>query len=264
MLRPAAVLLFAALVPTAPAAAQQAVRLRYQPPVGQVTRFRTFAQTWMQIPGMPSDTTKPTVTRTMFETRTVTAADAGARVVTTVIDSSAQDMGPMTGMMPAGDLFKGITTTQHVDSLGEVRSSDVTAPPDANPMIANGMRRQAGQRQFLLPARAVRPGDTWTSSDTMDLGTGGGGHAILDLTYKLERVERDGAARLATISLTGILHADSAGAVGAPDGRMSGTMSLELGTGRVAHSTTTMTLQVRSPDGGTVPMRTVSTTDALP
>lgn len=256
---------FLAAVPIAPASAQQTVLLRYAPPVGQVTHYRSVTRTWMQIPGMPSDTSRPTMTRTMYQTRTVTAVDAGARVVTTVTDSSVQDLGPMTGMMPAGDMFKGMTVTQQVDSLGAVRSFDVTAPPDANPMILEAMRARAGERQFLFPARGVRPGDTWTSSDTMDVGAAmAGSRAVLDMTYKLESVGQPGRSRIATISMAGVLHADSSGAPGAPEGRMSGTMVLDLGTSRVTTATSTMTAQVRSPQGGMMPMRTVSTTDALP
>jgi Family of unknown function (DUF6263) len=252
-----------AAVPAAPAAAQQAVLLRYAPPVGQVTHYRSVTQTWMQIPGMPSDTSRPTMTRTMYQTRTVTAVDAGARVVTTVTDSSVQDLGPMAGMLPAGDMFKGMTMTQHVDPLGVVRSFDVTAPPGADPRFTQAMRTRAAERAFAFPAQAVHPGETWTSADTMDAGPEGGNRAILTFTYKLERVDRQGGSRLATISISGAVSAN-AGAPGAMEGRMSGTLVLDLTSGRITHSTSAMTAQVQSPDGGTMPMRTVSTTDVLP
>jgi hypothetical protein len=263
MNRPSAALALAATVVAVSAAAQQPVRLRFTPPVGQVTRYRIETLTWMQIPGMPTDTAKPTLTRTMFQTRTVTAAQGDGRVVTTAIDSSVQDLGPMSGMMPAGDLFKGFTITQHVDSLGEVTSFDVSAPQGASPMIADALRRQAGQRPFRLPGPRVSAGDTWTSADTMDLGTSGS-RGYLDLTYKLDKVEQAGGARVATISMTGSMRSDSAAAAGAVQGQMTGTVVLDLGTSRVMHSTTTMAAQVRSPDGSLMPMRTVSTTDTLP
>jgi len=265
MIRLSAAVLIAAALFAAPAAAQQAVLLRYAPPAGQVSHYRTASQTWMQIPGMPSDSTRPTMTRTLYQTRTVTAVEAGTRTVTTTVDSSVQDLGPMTGMMPGGDIFRGITITQRLDSLGDVSSADVTTPPDANPMIAQAMRSQASQRQFLLPARRVSPGDTWTSSDTMPLGEAqGGGHAIIELTYTLVKVDRSGGSPLATISMTGAMSSDNPGAQGAPQGQMTGTMVFDLDAGRLAHSTTTMTAQVQSPDGGQMPVRTVSTTDLLP
>ncbi len=262
MHRMTAALALAAAVVSVPAAAQP-VRLRFTPPVGQVSHYRSETQSWMRVPGMATDTTRPTLTRTMFQTRTVTAAEAGGRVVTTAIDSSVQDLGPMAGMMPAGDMFKGFTITQHLDSLGEVRSYDVKAPEGASPMIAAALQRQGGQRPFRLPARRVSPGDTWASADTMELGAGGG-RSFLDLTYKLERVETRGGSRVATISMTGKLHSDSAAASGAVAGEMTGTVVLDLGTSRVLRSSTTMSAEVRSPNGEVMPMRTVSTTEALP
>ena len=262
MNRLTAAVALAATVASVPAAAQP-VRLRFAPPVGQVSHYRTETQSWMRVPGMAADTTRPTLTRTMFQTRTVTAAEAGGRVVSTAIDSSVQDLGPMAGMMPGGDLFKGFTITQHLDSLGDVRAFDVTAPEGASPMIAAALRRQGGQRPFRLPERRVSPGDTWASSDTMDLGAAGG-RSFLDLTYKLDRVESQGGSRVAMISMTGKLRSDSAAASGAVAGEMTGTVVLDLGTSRLLRASTTMSAQVRSPNGEVMPMRTVSTTEALP
>ncbi len=262
MNRLTAALALAATAAAVPAAAQP-VRLRFAPPVGQVSHYRSETQSWMRVPGMATDTTRPTLTRTMFQTRTVTAAEAGGRVVTTAIDSSVQDLGPMAGMMPGGDVFKGFTITQHLDSLGEVRAFDVKAPEGANPMIAAALRRQAGQRPFRLPERRVSPGDTWTSADTMDLGAGGG-RSVLDLTYKLERIETRGGSRVATISMMGKLHGDSSAASGAVAGEMTGTLVLDLAASRVLRSSTSMSAELRSPSGEVMPMRTVSTTEALP
>jgi hypothetical protein len=262
-----AVALLAAAVIAIPASAQP-VLLRLTPPVGQVTRYRTVTRTWMQLPGMAqADTTQPTMTQSLFTTRTVTAMDGTSRVVTTVMDSSTRDMGPMNGMMPAGDMFRGITTTQHVDPLGRVSSTDVTAPAGANPMVAEAMRRRAGQRPIVLPEGRVGPGDTWTSSDTMDMGAAGGGaggRVILDLTYKLDRVERQGATQLARITIAGAMHGDSAGVAGAAEGKMTGEIAFDVSAGRIARSTTETTMQVHSPDGSVVPMRSVTTTEVLP
>jgi hypothetical protein len=259
----------AAVLAAAPAAAQEAVLLRFTPPVGQVTHYKAVTQTWMQIPGMSSgDTTQPTMTQTLYSTRTVTAMDGQARVVTTVIDSSTRDMGPMSGMMPAGDMFRGITTTEHVDPLGRVLSFELTPPPGMNPMMAEAMRRRSARRQIAFPERRVAPGDTWSTSDTMAMGGGpggtGGGHAVLDLTYKLDRVEQQGGAQLATLSLNGTVHGDSADASGGTSGTMTGEMVVDLGAARVMRASTRMTMQIRSPDGEVVPMRNESTTELIP
>jgi hypothetical protein len=248
------------------AGAQQAVLLRYAPPVGQVTHYRAVSQTWMQVPGMGSaDTTQPAMTQTMYSTRTVTAMDGAARVVTSVVDSSKLEMGG--GMAPSGDMYRGMTTTQHVDNVGHVLSFELTPPPGTNPMIADAMRRRGGQRQFVLPERRVAPGATWTWSDTVAMsGAGGasGGHTILDLTYRLDKIERHGGARLATISATGQMHSDNAAAAGAMSGTVSEDLVFDLDAGRVTHETRTIRATVNSPQAGSIPMRSVTTTEALP
>ncbi len=257
----------AALLDPAGARAQTAVALRYQPPVGQVTHYRAVSQTWIRLPGMPAaDTTKPTMTRTMYSTSTVTGLDGGARVVKSVIDSSSQDLGPMGALMPGGDPFKGITITQHVDPLGRVLASDVTGPPDANPMVLVRMRQDGSQRPVVLPERRVSPGDTWTWADTLDMNGGEGAgspKAVVDVTYRLVRVRRTRGTRLATIALRGVMHgAGATAATGAgPRGTMSGEIVLDLGAGRVVRATTRLTAYL---PGEAPPMRTVSTTEMLP
>ncbi len=247
----------------------QAVQLRITPPVGQVTHYRTTSQTWIQMPGMPAgDTSQPTMTQTLFTTRTVTALEGTTRTMTTVVDSSRQElpgMGAMTGMGP-GDMLRGMITTQRVDPRGNVLSSEITPPPGAPPMIAQAMRQggQAGSRSAtVMPERALRPGETWTDSMTMPFGgQTEAGQAVFLITYKLERLERQGAARIAVVSWAGTVRSDAGAARGA-SGSMTGQVSLDLDAGRMVSSTTEMNITTRTAQG-TAPMRSKATMEALP
>jgi hypothetical protein len=69
---------------------------------------------------------------------------------------------------------------------------------------------------------------------------------------------------VATITIAGVMHGDSAVVAAAAEGKMSGEVSFDVGGGRIARSTTETTMQVHSPDGSVVPMRSVTTTEALP
>ena len=244
----------------------QAVLLRVTPPVGQVTHYRTLSQTWMQIPGMTSsDTTQPTVTQTMFTTRTVTGMDGTAHVVTLVVDSSQRQMPGMGGMGPGGDMLRGMITTQHVDSRGRVLSSVVTPPPGAPPMVAQAMQRSGARGTPAMPERAVSPGETWTDTMSMPLGGGRGAQAATTfvMTYKLERVERRGGGRVAVVSMDGAVHTDSASAAGATVGTMTGEIAFDLDAGRVLRMLMDMSARVQTQQG-VLPVRAKTTMELQP
>jgi hypothetical protein len=239
----------------------QPVLLRVTPPVGQATHYRSVTQSWMQIPGMPAgDSTQPTMTQTLFTTRTVTGMDGTARIITTVVDSSRQDMGGMGGM--GGDMLRGMTTTQHVDPRGNVLSTDVTPPPGAPPMIAQAMRQGGGSARgaAVMPERAIEPGATWT--DSMTIPVGAGQQTVFHVTYKLERLERLGGARVATVSWQGTVRSDSA-AMGGAGGTMTGQLTLDLEAGRLTSSTTEMHITTQTPQGA-MPIRSKSTMQVVP
>jgi hypothetical protein len=247
----------------------QAVLLRMTPPVGQITHYRSVTESWMQIPGMPAgDSTQPTMTQTMFTTRTVTGMEGAARIITTVVDSSRQEMPGMGGMggMMGGDMLRGMTTTQHVDERGNVLSFDVTPPPGAPPMLAEALRRSGGmgaRSSAVMPERAVRPGETWIDSVTTSVGTGPQRQqAVFHVTYTLERVEHQGGMSVAVVSLRGSVHADSAGAPGVA-GTMTGELAVDLDAGRLIRSITSMDMTAPTPQGS-VPVRSKNTTQALP
>jgi len=239
----------------------QSVLLRVTPPVGQATHYRSVTESWMQIPGMPAgDSTQPTMTQTMFTTRTVTRMEGAARIITTVVDSSRQDMAGMGGM--GGDMLRGMTTTQRVDPRGNVLSTDVTPPPGAPPEMAQAMRQGGASARgaAVMPERAIQPGETWT--DSMTIPVGAGQQTVFHVTYRLERVERQGGARIAIVSWQGTVRSDSAAVLGA-GGTMTGQLALDLDAGRLTSSTTEMHITVQTPQG-TMPIRSKSTMQVVP
>jgi hypothetical protein len=163
-------------------------------------------------------------------------------------------------------MLRGMTTTQHVDERGNVLSVDVTPPPGASPMMADAIRRSggmAGRGTAVMPARAVRPGETWTDSMTTSVGAGPQRQqAVFHVTYTLQRVENRGGARVAVVSLRGSLRADSAGTPGLT-GTMTGELAVDLNAGRVVRSTTNMDMTAATPQGS-MPIRSRNTTQVLP
>jgi hypothetical protein len=259
---------FAASLAGAAPVRAQAVLLRLAPPVGQATHYRTVTRTWVQIPGMTSgDTTEPTMQQTLFSTRSVTGVEGSVRTVTTVVDSSRMEMGPMGGGMPPGDLLRGMTTTQQIDEWGRVLSTQVTPPPGLPPQMAQGISRSGSRSSPAMPDHPVQPGDTWTDSMVASAGEGPGDQVrtVTRLTLKLERVEQAGSAHLATVSLSGTIQSDTtaAAAPGAIFGTMSGEVTVDLSAGRITRSATTIDATVRTPQG-TMPMRSNILMEALP
>lgn len=255
----------------APARAQE-ITLRLTAPVGQVTHYRTVNQTWMQFPGMPvGDTTLPATQQTIYTTRTVTGLDGTARVVTTVVDSSkmeAPGMPAMAGMMGGGrDMLRGMSTTQKIDPLGRVLSTDITPPPGIPAQFAQNIARGSGRNSPVMPEGAIKPGDTWT--DTMATaapeGRGMPAETKIRIAMRFDRVERQGGARFAVISMNGTIQSDTAGAAGEGliNGTMTGEVAVELEAGRIARSTSDLHAVAQSPRG-TMPLRIKTVMEALP
>lgn len=263
-----AVLLSACWAARAPA---QEVLLRFTPPVGSVVRYRTVTQTWTA--GVSRDTTVPTTQLTMYTTRTVTGMDGTARVVTTVVDSTKNEMPGMGAMgafaaRMARDMMRGMTITQKIDERGRILSSEVTPPQGMQAQAAQSSARNTGRVGPSLPERAVHPGDTWT--DTMvSSSTAGRGQQVettILLTLKLERVEAQAGTRVALISMNGTVQVDSAGGAarrGITSGTMTGEVTVALDTGRVTRTASDFNAVVQT-ERGTMPMRTKTVMEALP
>jgi hypothetical protein len=229
------------LVCSAVQAQAQAVQLRFSPPVGQVTRYRTVNRMWMT-----GDTSGAALTSTMYSTSTIASMDGPNYVVRTVMDSTVTVMpGGMAGM--GGDMTRGMTIVQHMDPRGRVLSSEVTPPPSLPPMMADAMRRGGGSNDAkgltVMPAGAISPGYTWTDSLVTAAGGGRGRPAatVFTVTYRFERVAREGGTRLAIISMHGTQR-------GGLSGTVTGDIGLDLDRGRVARSAMTMLMQ--APEAG--------------
>jgi hypothetical protein len=263
-----AVLLASCWAARAPA---QEVLLRYTPAVASVVRYRTVTQTWMA--GMSRDTTVPATQLTVYTTRTVTGMDGAARVVTTVVDSTKNEMP---GMGPVGafaarmarDMMRGMSITEKIDERGRILSREVTPPQGMQAQAAQGSARNTGRVGPALPERAVRPGDTWT--DTMVSSTSAGRGQQIEttilLTLKLERVEQQAGTRVAIISMNGTVQVDSGGGAarrGMTSGTMTGEVAVALDTGRMTHTTSNLNAVVQT-DRGSMPLRTKTDMEALP
>jgi hypothetical protein len=161
-----------------------------------------------------------------------------------------------------GDMLRGMTTTQHVDPRGHVLSGEVTPPPGAPPMMAQALRQSgaATRGAAVMPERPIQPGETW--SDSMTVPLGGGQQTVFQVTYKLERVERQAGARIAIVSWQGTVRSDSAATAGAA-GTMSGQLTLDLDAGRLVGSSTEMRITAQTPQGA-MPMHSKTTMQVLP
>jgi hypothetical protein len=252
-----AVLSAGLLVTAAASAGAQAVLLRFAPPVGQVTHYRTVTQVWAS-----GDTTAAPLRSTLYSTRTIAAKDGPNYVVRTVMDSTATVLpgaaGGGAGM--GADMMRGMTITQHMDPRGRVLSSEIEPPAGLPPMVANMMRRNSGssddQKVAVMPERAISPGTTWTDSMVTSASTGRGRPtpAVFTVVYRFERVARVRGARVAIISMHGTRP-------GGLTGTITGEVALDLDAGRVARSASSMTMQSREGGG---PMRMRMTMEMLP
>ena len=245
------------LVAAAAQAHAQAVQLRFAPPVGQVTRYRTVNQMWMS-----GDTSAAPALSTLYTTRTIMAMDGANYVVKVVMDSTVTSMPGGGGGRPGmgADPTRGMTITQHVDPRGRVLSSEVAPPPGLPPFVANMLQRNSGSNNnrstAVMPEGAISPGHTWT--DSMVTSTSGGRgrqtQVVFIVTYTLERVEHAGAARIAVISMNGSQQ-------GGLTGTVTGEIALDVDAGRLAHMVTNMTLPSQEGGGS---MRARSTMETLP
>jgi len=235
----------------------QAVRLRFTPPVGQVTHYRTVSQVWVT-----GDTSATPMISTVYQTRTVMAMDGPNYVVKTVMDSTVSSLVAGRGGRPGagGDMMRGMTITQHMDPRGHVLSTEVTPPAGLPPFVANMMQRNSGsnenRNQTVMPEGPISPGYTWTDSMVTSAGGGRGRPAqvVYVVTYRFERVARSGGARLAIISLRGSVPA-------AQQATVTGEMAFDVDGGRLARMVSNMTLPAQQ-GGSAARMRT--TMETLP
>jgi len=186
------------LVAAAAQAHAQAVQIRFTPTVGQVTRYRIASRQWSA-----ADTTgTPAMQSTMYQTQTVLPMDGPNYVVKVVFDSTVMS-GPGAGRDP----LRGWAITIHQDAKGNTLSTDVNAPPGVPGFLAGmmgkSMRSSKGPNSRQWPEGAISPGYTWTDSMPMSVGSGRNAKQVMcHLTYKFERIDHQGGARVAVLSAT--------------------------------------------------------------
>lgn len=183
-----------------PSLAQEPILLRMDAPVGRVTTYHTQTQSWL--PGFPTDPNLPSIVMRDSTTETITAVEGEVRIISTVVVSSQLDMSDLPPEIRAvKNVVKGQTTVRRMNSRGRVLSSEMTRK-------GQGMDSPAAPHAastFTLPEGPVRVGDTWTATETMPMGPGTGGlwTAILQVTYRLERIGLKNGVRVAVISMNG-------------------------------------------------------------
>ena len=224
------------LITVSSANAQESVKLRLMPSIGQVSRYRLVSLNWVRFPGMPlADTIAPTIAETLYTTMTSVARDGGKWTTSTVIDSSSITM--MGRAAPGGGLFRGTVLRQTWDSLGRVDSTDVIPAANVSPAIAERLRGEGllGSSSLSLPDRAVRVGESWSDSTSRAVSDAVGTGALRAwVTYRLDGVEHDGARRIAVVSSRMTIAADGVGGSASGHGHWHGPVPAGSRRGPIA------------------------------
>jgi hypothetical protein len=231
--------LVASLV-TVPAFAQDPVVLRLDAPVGTTTRYRTETRSWP--PGGSVDSTNPNCIVTDVTTESIIALDGEVATVSAVVESMITDLSG-TGMGPQMNkvkLGRGRTTIRRIDRRGHPLSIEVTTPGKG--FEKGGEVAEHAGGAFTLPEGPVSVGDTWTAPDSIPGGWGNSGRvAVVQITYRLERIEVEGSARVAVVSMNGVFLAwrfpgitrpDASPAASVP-GTLSGELRIDIDARRV-------------------------------
>jgi hypothetical protein len=265
--------LFAASLLTVVAAAaraQEPILLRISGQAGQFNRYQTVMETFIrggQMAAMMSpDTTLPFSRMRMFSTRTLMGTSGDTLNFQEVVDSASMETPAMPQMAPmmagAAAQLRGRTTATKMDSRGRVFSTEVTGgmamggPGGGGPGGRGGRGGMGGGRNnatpFILPAQAVRPGDTWSDSTTV---TGNGTDqptVAVQGNFKLDRVDQHPGSRVAVITWTGTMTTTT------PQGsqvmNVVGEIDVDMTAHRLAAMNMTMTGTVQSPQGE-IPMK---------
>jgi len=262
------------LLVAAPLACQQSVLLRINATQGQVTRYQTVVETFMQggpAAAMGGDTSQPFQRMTMFNTRTLTSVVADTLVFAEVIDSARMEMPSMPQaaafMGGIAQQMRGMTTTTKMDRRARIFDTEVTGGPMAGmgggpgggrrggAMGGGGGGNQGKNMVFVLPAGPVRPGDTWSDSMVIEGDQGQPGTAFR-ATFRLERME----GRVAVIAINGSMDMPMQGSVTTMT--TTGEFRLDLDRSRLSSMTMTMSGAAQT-QMGEVPMRIQMTTQAL-
>ena len=125
-----------------------------------------------------------------------------------MIDSVQVSGGPAARM---AEQMRGMTTAMDMDTRGRVQ--EIRYADEAVQRMMGGAQMDfTSPNQLLFPEQAVGPGATWRDSGTTHMNTVMGSMSLFrDMTYRLERLEARGNARVAVISLTGSIRQEAQG-----------------------------------------------------
>lgn len=251
------------------AAAQETVLLRVSGQPGQFNRYQSGMDMFMRggpFAAMASpDTTLPTMRMTTFVTRATTGVSGDTLTVSETIDSARMEspampqMSGMFGAMAAG--MSGSVTTTQVDTRGRIFSTLISNPNMPAAGAPRGGMSGGARPMFLLPANAVRVGDSWTDSmATPATETDPATNAIA--TYRLERLEQRGGTRLAVVSVNGNIALATTS--GQRNLTMTGEFQLDVTGRRIASVAVTMAGIMAMEQMGDVPVRMVLSQSLIP
>jgi hypothetical protein len=264
--------LLLAVVATA-ATAQDAVLLRIAGAPGSSNRYQgvmdMFVRGGQMAAMMSPDTTLPMTRISTFNTRTLAAVAGDTLVFSEVVDSvrfEAPAMPQMAAMLgSAANQMRGQITQTRMDARGRVFGF-VTMNPNAAAGRGRGMGGGGGGGQrtmFILPAQAVRVGETW--NDSMHVAASSETEPATNLvaTFKLERVDNRGGIRVAVVSMNGSM-AQAGGPQGDVRFAMTGEFQLDLNNSRLAGVNMTLTGTLNSPQMGEMPVKMQMTQSLMP
>lgn len=267
----------------APLTAQEAVQLRLGGRPGSSNRYVTTLEMFIRggpMAGMMNpDTNLPMTRITMFATRTLTAVNGDTLTFSELIDSARFEspampqMAQMAGPMALAAI-NGSTTITKMDPSGQIFDIQTTPGPGAGNMGMQGpgggpggpggrrggpggpmglMGGNAGSRpMFGFPARPVRIGESWSVSDTMNVEQV---TTVTNGNYRLERVDNQGGARVAIVSLSGNMDITTPG--GPMNMTSTGELQMDLSNRRMQTMTMIMQGVMSNPQVGEMPMKMV-------
>jgi len=192
------------------------------------------------------------------------ADDADPRV-----KAMAKTMGAMVGeaisvtMTPNGTVKRVDGTTRIIDKLMLDLPRDPMAAglaQNIRAMLSEDALRTSLEQSFSrMPDAPVKPGDTWTSQQSV--GADSTGRIVGTSTFTLKAIEGSGDAAIARVAVSLALKQSEAPAAGASmvvrlhDGKGEGEVLFSVARGRVEQNgmktDMTSSAEVRGPDGGT-------------
>lgn len=181
------------------------VLLRFKPPVGARVAYTMTLSMSQNVPGMAGPMRIGQTLPMTF--RVVSRKGADTTLETKTGRARVTVPAPMaSGKARMEKAMSGLTTTAVIDERGNYKSAAGGAHAAMNRGMGSSM--MAGAQGVTFPAKAVRPGDTWTAS--LDLrkamnGMMGGGMKLegkIPIVYRLVALERRGGKSLARIAMT--------------------------------------------------------------